>query len=189
MNDELDAILESIGERPSEKDRDQESIFGQIAIRLGYTTSERLLECMDLQKKLESMGLWEKLGAVMIRRGYLTKAQVDEVLNHQGAGRKFGDFDLLAKLGEGGMGSVYKARYNKSGEMVALKILPKKLADNPKLLQRFMNEVKMAMMLSHPNLVAGVDMGEFAGYNYLAMKYIEGTSIQHLLDEARKDRS
>jgi len=47
------------------------------------------------------------------------------------------------------------------------------------------NEVKMAMMLSHPNLVAGVDMGEFAGYNYLAMKYIEGTSIQHLLDERR----
>jgi len=183
VTNEIDLLLKGIGERDTGKDRSREEIFGQIAVRLGHVSETQMEECRVLQQKLDSMGLWEKLGSIMIKKGYLTRDKVEEVLNQQGAGRVFGEFEILAKLGEGGMGSVYKAIYKKTSDVVALKILPEKLANNPKLLHRFVNEIKMAMMLDHPNLVSGVDMGEVEGYNYLAMKYIDGKSVQALIDE------
>ena len=98
---------------------------------------------------------------------------------------RLGDYDLTAKLGQGAMGSVYLAKRVSSGEQVALKILPPNLAQDQEFLERFRREARSASKLSHPNLVAALDVG-FADnkYHYIAMEYIDGPNLEVVLKKA-----
>jgi len=93
-----------------------------------------------------------------------------------------GDFELNAKLGEGGMGAVYLARQISLGRQVAIKILPPKLAQNAELLERFKREARATAKLNHPNIIAGIDVGEANGYHYFAMEYVEGETLKSYLE-------
>src|SRR6516165_1363985 len=71
--------------------------------------------------------------------------------------QEIGDYDLLAKIAEGGMGTVYKGRRKSDGLIVAIKIIPNTAARNPVLLQRFKREFEAAKYLDHRNLVKAID--------------------------------
>ncbi len=109
-----------------------------------------------------------------------SKAATDPAKKH-----RLGDYDLTAKLGQGAMGSVYLAKRVSSGEQVALKILPPNLAQDQEFLERFRREARSASKLSHPNLVAALDVG-FADnkYHYIAMEYIDGPNLEVVLKKA-----
>jgi tRNA A-37 threonylcarbamoyl transferase component Bud32 len=92
-----------------------------------------------------------------------------------------GDFRLLRKLGQGAMAAVYKARQVSFKRDVALKILFKHVADNPKLVERFYREARITGRLDHPNIVRGYGVGEFDGLHYFAMEYVDGHSLQKWL--------
>ncbi|MBC8116704.1 MAG: protein kinase [Candidatus Saccharimonas sp.] len=98
-----------------------------------------------------------------------------------GPGSQLGPYQLLDKLGEGGMGAVYKARHTKLDKLVALKILPEHVMSRPDALGRFEREMKAVGKLSHPNVVQALDAGEFNGVNYLSMEYVEGQDLQVLV--------
>ena len=68
-----------------------------------------------------------------------------------------GNYDLLEKVAEGGMGSVYRARHRDTGQIVAIKIMPPHMANNPVLLKRFEQEFRAASLLDHPNIVRALD--------------------------------
>lgn len=89
-----------------------------------------------------------------------------------------GDFLLLSKLGEGGMGAVYKARQVSLDRLVALKILTPQLADNAEFIARFQREARATAKLNHPHIIAGFDVGQAAGYHYFAMEFVEGESLK-----------
>jgi len=89
-----------------------------------------------------------------------------------------GDFLLLSKLGEGGMGAVYKARQVSLDRVVALKILTPQLAGNDEFIARFQREARATAKLNHPHIIAGFDVGQAAGYHYFAMEFIEGESLK-----------
>jgi len=91
---------------------------------------------------------------------------------------KIGDYELLAKLGEGGMGAVFKARQIALDRVVALKILPPKLAANAEFTERFQREARATAKLNHPNVIAGIDVGQADGYHYFAMEYVEGQTFK-----------
>jgi serine/threonine-protein kinase len=93
-------------------------------------------------------------------------------------GLVFGDFRLLKKLGQGAMAMVYKAHQVSFDRTVALKILFKHIADNPRLVERFDREARLAGSLGHPNLVEGYAVGEDDGWHYLVMEYVNGRSLQ-----------
>lgn len=95
---------------------------------------------------------------------------------------QLGDFQLLKKLGEGAMGAVYKARQLSFNRIVAVKVLFKHIAANPKLVERLRREGLAMGQLAHPNLVAGYGVDEVDGWHYIAMEYIRGKSLQHCLD-------
>ena len=96
-------------------------------------------------------------------------------------GRVVSHYEVLAKLGEGGMGVLYKARDTRLDRLVALKVLrPDKVAD-PERRRRFVQEARAASALNHPNIVTVYDFGEAGSYLFLAMEYVEGTSLAHLL--------
>ncbi|MBY0232859.1 MAG: serine/threonine protein kinase, partial [Gemmataceae bacterium] len=75
----------------------------------------------------------------------------------RGAMQSVGNYDLLDKIAEGGMGAIYRARSRDSGEVVAIKIMPPHMAANPTLLKRFEQEFRAASRLDHPNIVRAID--------------------------------
>ena len=76
-----------------------------------------------------------------------------------------GGFEILSRIGRGGMGAVYKARQVSLDRIVALKILPPSLAKRQDFVTRFMREARAAGQLRHPNIVGGIDIGEADGYH------------------------
>ncbi|MCI0460055.1 MAG: serine/threonine protein kinase [Gemmataceae bacterium] len=99
----------------------------------------------------------------------------------QPAEATLGDFRLIRKLGEGAMASVFKAHQISFDRPVALKVLFKRSAGNPKLVERFYREARVAGRLDHPNIVHGYEVGEANGWHYFAMEYVSGQSLQKVL--------
>ena len=95
-------------------------------------------------------------------------------------------YDLLEKIAEGGMGSVYKGRDRNSGQIVAIKIVPPHLLSNHVFLRRFEQEYNAARSLDHPNIVRALDFGREAGTPYLAMEFVEGESLGSRLERVHR---
>ena len=91
-----------------------------------------------------------------------------------------GPYRLLEKLGEGGMGAVYKALHSSLEKIVALKVLPQDRL-NPQAIARFKREMKAVGKLDHPNIVRATDAGEADGDHFLVMEYVEGVDLAELL--------
>ena len=90
-------------------------------------------------------------------------------------------YRVVARLGAGGMGEVYRADDMKLGQPVALKFLPERLQENPALLKRFLEEVKLARQVSHPNVCRVYDVGEVDRQQFLSMEYVDGEDLGCLL--------
>ncbi|MFO0970447.1 MAG: serine/threonine-protein kinase [Gemmataceae bacterium] len=99
---------------------------------------------------------------------------------------KAGDYDLVEKVAEGGMGTVYKGRHAVSGEYVAVKVIPKHLAGNTVFLRRFEKEYNAAKALDHPNIVRALDFGREGDLPYLVMEFVEGESLGQRLERVGK---
>jgi len=94
-----------------------------------------------------------------------------------------GGFELVSKLGQGGMGAVFQARQVSMDRLVALKLLPPALARDGNFIERFQREARASALICHPNLVQGIDVGqdEASGLWYFAMEYVPGESLRALL--------
>jgi len=92
-----------------------------------------------------------------------------------------GRYRIVALLGRGGMGEVYRAEDLKLAQPVALKFLPEELAQDPERLARFHQEVRVARQVSHPNVCRVYDIGEADGQHFLSMEYVDGEDLASLL--------
>jgi serine/threonine protein kinase len=88
-----------------------------------------------------------------------------------------GNYELIEKIAEGGMGAIYRGRQRDSGLVVAIKIMPAHMAQNPILLKRFEQEFRAASRLDHPNIVRAIDYGDTGEQPYLVMEFVEGESL------------
>src|SRR5271168_642384 len=93
-------------------------------------------------------------------------------------GAKLGPYEILAPLGAGGMGEVYRARDTRLGRDVALKVLPDSFARDADRLRRFEQEARAVAALNHPNILAVHDIGEHNGAPYLVSELLEGASLR-----------
>src|SRR3954454_23501538 len=96
---------------------------------------------------------------------------------------RIGSFGNLQPLGSGGMSSVFRAVHKETGHEVAVKVLPRYLAKNPTLLQRFLREAKSAESLEDPNVVAIYDRGSESGRHYLVLEYVPGSDLHDRVRE------
>jgi serine/threonine protein kinase len=97
------------------------------------------------------------------------------------AGQRLGPYEIVALLGAGGMGEVYRARDPRLERTVAIKILPPQLAQSDAYRQRFQREARAASALSHPNIAHIYDVGEQEGTHFIAMEFVEGESLSTLV--------
>ena len=172
----------------------EEVLLGQLAVKRGFISREELEEALSTQERMKAEGKSKQLGEILTELGLLTEKQAQKLLTEQreraGAARRIGHFEVYAKLGEGGMGTVYLAKimgpairggeihgfpeHPEEGSLVALKILPPKLAKDEGFLTRFRREVEVLSRLNHPNIVRAVDWGRADGLHFLAMDFVQG---------------
>ncbi len=96
-------------------------------------------------------------------------------------GQTIGHYEVIEKLGEGGMGAVYKARDIHLGRSVAIKVLPGESVANPERKRRFTLEAKAASALNHPNIVTIYDIDETDGVDFIAMEHVAGHTLEELI--------
>ncbi len=92
-------------------------------------------------------------------------------------GSRLGPYEIVAPLGAGGMGEVYKAHDTRLGRDVAIKVLPARLSANPEIRARFEREARAISQLNHPHICSLYDVGQQEGIDYLVMEYLEGETL------------
>ncbi len=102
------------------------------------------------------------------------------------SGAKFGPYEILAPLGAGGMGEVYRARDSRLNREVAVKVLPGSFAADADRLRRFEQEARAVGSLNHPNILAIYDVGTHEGVPYLVMELLEGRTLREELPVSRR---
>ncbi len=119
-----------------------------------------------------------------MRRGTMTGRHSTGVLSSSGSqGGGVGEqrYEIIEEIARGGMGIVYKAKDTVLGRVVAFKILGANLRDNPTAVRYFLREARAAAALSHSNIVTIYDAGEQEGEYYMAMEYVEGTTLKEMI--------
>src|SRR5260370_15670915 len=117
------------------------------------------------------------LAQELMRRGWLTPYQGNRLLSGRSQELLLGSYILLERLGEGGMGAVYKARNWKLGAVRALKVIRKERMTQATVVQRFQREMRAAAQLSHPNVVHAHDADEVDGTHLIAMELLSGVDL------------
>src|SRR5881398_1713345 len=99
-------------------------------------------------------------------------------------GAKLGPYEIIAPLGAGGMGEVYRARDTRLGRDVAVKVLPSSYSDDKERLQRFEQEASAASTLNHPNILIVHDIGSHDGSPYVVSELLEGETLRKRISGA-----
>jgi serine/threonine protein kinase len=98
-------------------------------------------------------------------------------------GQRLGPYEILGAIGAGGMGEVYRAKDTRLDRIVAIKVLPAHLSENPDHQKRFEREAKVISSLSHPNICALYDIGHQDNIDFLIMEYLEGETLRMRLKD------
>ncbi len=167
-----------------------DEILGKLAAAHGLVSEAELRAAREELVRRGQGEVPGGLGAYLVEQGSLTASQLERLMGAAAAAAvkspKVGDYQLLEKLGAGGMGAVYRAQRGADGKIVALKILPRSKATDEEFLTRFEQEARAAFELSHPNIVRALDMGQADGYHYIAMEYVDGRDLFAVLEERGK---
>ncbi len=156
---------------------------------LRHVLRSGLVERDELQASLRQVPREQRedpwlLAEHLIRYGKLTRFQAGRLLKGIAQGLIFGPFRVLAPIGKGGMGKVFLVRDMRSQQLVALKILPPKLARaEVRMMARFRREMELSQKVAHAHIAWTYEVGEVRGVPYIAMEYIPGRTLSRIVNE------
>jgi tRNA A-37 threonylcarbamoyl transferase component Bud32 len=137
------------------------------------------------QEAGENVASLARFTSWLVAKQYLTEYQAGLLAKGHADGFFLNDYTILERLGKGRMAGVYKARH-KLGQIVAIKVLPPSKAREPNLLARFHRESRLALCLKHPNVVRAFQTGLAGDLHYLVMEYLEGETLDEVLQRRGK---
>lgn len=163
----------------------QENRFLRLALTTKTLTREQLKTCLEFQNQKLKEGSKIPLWDCTVLESLLDQTVAERLQEEAGDldTNKLGDFTIVRKLGEGGMGTVWMA-VGPDKQRVALKVLPAALAKQRPFLTRFFREAQASIKLQHENIVRGVAVGEDAGRYFFAMEFVQGNSVREMLEES-----
>jgi tetratricopeptide (TPR) repeat protein len=153
-----------------------------------YESSEEMGQATELYEKILAFDFnYEDVtGRLEGTRKQAATAMAATAEPQLGASGREGRYKILGTLGRGGMGVVYKAQDTVLDRLVAFKVLPDSLQENPQALKNFLREAKSAASLNHPNIVTVYDAGEQDGNYYIAMEYVDGNTLKEIVKHRGK---
>lgn len=156
---------------------------GKVVVDLGLATRTEVDFCRETLKQSSDPNQ-RSLADLLVENQFITPNQAKRIRS-QIEDRKqsvIPGYQLLAKLGKGAMATVYKARQISLDRIVAVKVLPDRMSENPEFVERFYKEGKAAARLSHNNIVQAIDVGATPqGRHYFVMEYIEGKTLYDVM--------
>lgn len=117
------------------------------------------------------------MAQAMLASGTITEFQLDAILQGRPGDVRIGNYDILSRLGAGGMGTVFKARHRRMKRIVALKVLSPQLCKDEGFVARFQREVETIARLGHPNIVMAYDADESESGHFLVMEFVDGRDL------------
>lgn len=148
---------------------------------LGRTELLTPVQLTEVKGKSRQFSEPRALAKDLLQRDWLTPFQINQLLQGNGTDLVLGQYVLLERIGEGGMGAVYKARHRRLDRVAALKVIRKERIANTTIVRRFQREIQAATCLNHPNIVRAFDADEVGGTHFLVMEYVEGTDLGQLI--------
>ena len=165
--------------------------FPHVAIAQGLLTTDQFRHCRSLQEEtLESGEKPAKIENLALKCGFMNEREVRAVNKAieryrkdsiREAELKISGFEIIEKIGEGGLGTVYRARQISMGRMVALKVLHPQWVEDEEFRKRFLLEARIVGKLSHNNLIQVFDVGKERGRYYFSMEFIDGETVEDIL--------
>ena len=174
-----DADAFQIGRNPREPAGPKMESAAELldALRQNQLLSPTQLNAIVPGGRKRPSGDAKALAGELMKRGWLTAYQANQLLQGRGEELVLGPYLLLERLGEGGAGQVFKARHQKMDRIVALKIIRKELLSDAEAVGRFYREIQVVSQLDHPNVVRAYDAGPMGAGHFLAMEYAEGSDL------------
>ena len=153
--------------------------FVDLLSRSGLLPSDKVASLSDLALTHEP----QKIASKLVTEGLLTRFQATQLLAGRHKGFRLGGYVIKDMLGRGGMGAVYLAEHTELHRKVAIKVLvPGRDEDQNLALERFLREARAVAALDHPNIVRIFDVARHNDVPYLVMEYVEGETLQQVLD-------
>src|SRR3954470_18564860 len=156
---------------------------GKVVVDMGLATRTEIEFCREQQKQSSDPNQ-RSLADLLVDHQFITTNQAKRIRKQleERRGSQIPGYQLISKLGKGAMATVYKARQMSLDRIVAVKVLPKRLSDNPEFVERFYKEGKAAARLSHNNIVQAIDVGcAPEGYHFFVMEYVEGMTLYDIM--------
>ncbi len=154
-------------------------------LEAGIANQDQIDDAVHVREQMLEMGMQPRsIAEVLFEKGHIEREDFEALRREE---RKFqgqeqiAGYRLLELLGEGAMGSVYKARQLSLDREVAIKVLSPELANDESYVGRFMTEARAVARLNHTNIISGIDVGDADGIKYLVMEYADGMTVASLL--------
>lgn len=170
---------------------EEDSIFARKVIERKLATVDEVEIVREHVRELREKGKHVGLADYLVNSGYITNTQVQrlnmamEEDSMYRPAQQIPGYQVLGKLGQGAMATVFKAKQLSLDRIVAIKVLPKRLSENREFVDRFYKEGKAAAKLNHAHIVGAYDVGEAMGYHYFVMEYIDGKTVYDLLKDGK----
>ena len=163
--------------------------MGKLAVKNGFMSPQQMKDIVDLLDN--DKGAYPDFITTALKKGIIHKRQASAVTlacdrierDSEKQSMAVNGYDIVSKIGEGGLGVVYKGMQKSMNRVVALKILHRKWLDDEEFRKRFLLEARLMGKLSHPNLINVYDVGKQDWKYYFSMEYIEGVSVEDVLDQ------
>lgn len=168
-----------------------ESYLGRALVENKLATPTEVQACLAKLQELRKAGKQVRLVDVLIKSGIVTLSQLKRLANPSDDSmssslQQIPGFQLMRKVGSGAMASVYMAKQISLDRIVAIKVLPKRMSEDTEFVARFHKEGRAAAKLNHNNIVQAIDVGEYGGYHYFVMEYVDGYTVYDELAKLKR---